>query len=106
MSEAGSERAAQRVMIVNQKGLHARASAKFAKLAAQYESRISVSHEGIDAAANSIMDLLLLAAHRGCEIELQAEGSDAAQAVTALASLVADGFGELEEDAGCSPVPI
>ncbi|MEO1101059.1 MAG: HPr family phosphocarrier protein [Pseudomonadota bacterium] len=101
-----SEQAAQRVVIVNQKGLHARASAKFAKLAAQYESKVSVSHEGVDAAANSIMDLLLLAAHRGCEIELHAEGPDAAQAVTALASLVADGFGELEEDAGCSPAPI
>lgn len=102
MSEGQSGIAAQRVVVVNKKGLHARASAKFAKLAAQYEAPVRVLHDGVDAAGNSIMDLLLLAAHRGCEIELRAEGVDAAQAVTALASLVADGFGELEEDAGVS----
>ena len=59
-------------------------------------------HDGQTASARSIMDLLLLAAHRGSEIELEADGPDAEAAVTALASLVAEGFGELAED-GADP---
>lgn len=94
-----SQLARQFVTIVNDKGLHARASAKLARLAAEFSADVTVSHEGVSASAKSIMDLLLLAAHRGCEIELKAAGPDAPQAVTAIASLVANGFGELQEDA-------
>lgn len=97
MTELKSK-AAQRVTIVNEKGLHARASAKLAKLAGRYESTITVRHEAESASARSIMDLLMLVAHQGCEIELTAEGVDAAEAVTALGALVAEGFGELDED--------
>jgi phosphocarrier protein HPr len=86
--------ASQRATIVNRKGLHARAAARLSRLAGEFDSRVIVSHEGETADARSIMDLLMLVAHKGCEVELNAEGPDAAEAVTALASLIADGFGE------------
>ena len=87
--------ATQRVTIVNRKGMHARASAKFAKLSSEYDAIIQVLHDGEIASSRSIMDLLMLVAAQGCEIEIRGTGQDAAKAVTALASLVADGFGEL-----------
>lgn len=102
MTSDQASRARQRVTVVNVKGLHARASAALSRLAGQYESRIMISNNGEQANARSIMDLLLLVAARGCEIEIEAEGPDAAQAVTAIASLVADGFGE---DHGPGPIP-
>ena len=90
--------ATARVTIVNRKGLHARASAKVAKLAArlagEYDARVIVRHEGEAADARSIMDLLMLVAHTGCEIELAGSGPQASEAVEAIAALVADGFGE------------
>ena len=89
--------ASQRAMIVNRKGLHARASARLSRLAGEFQSRIIVSHEGETADARSIMDLMMLVAHKGCEVDINAEGPDAAEAVTALASLIADGFGEQGE---------
>ena len=88
----------QRVHIVNKKGLHARASAALSKLAGEYESNVTIHHEGLSASAVSIMDLMMLIAHRGAEIEIRGLGPDAPQAVTAIASLVASGFGELEDD--------
>ncbi len=96
MSDAAEGKLAiQRVVIVNRKGMHARASAKFSKLAAAYDAHIEVMHDGITANATSIMDLLMLVAAQGCEVEIRGQGSDAAEAVSALASLIADGFGEL-----------
>lgn len=90
--------AARRVMIVNRKGLHARASARLSKLAAQFDAHVLVYHEAECADARSIMDLLMLVAHTGCEVELQAEGPQAVEAVTAIASLIAEGFGERGPD--------
>ena len=89
--------ARQSVTIVNRKGLHARASAKLSKLASEFRSKVIVRHEGEEADARSIMDLLMLVAAQGCEVELAATGPDAAEAVTAIASLIADGFGESGE---------
>lgn len=86
--------ASQRATIVNRKGLHARASASLSRLAGEFESKISVAHEGETANARSIMDLMMLVAHTGCEVDITAEGPDAAEAVTAIASLIAAGFGE------------
>lgn len=86
--------ATARVTIVNRKGLHARASAKVAKLAAEYDAKVIVRHEGEAADARSIMDLLMLVAHTGCEIELTGNGPQAREAVDAITALVADGFGE------------
>ncbi|MEM9740541.1 MAG: HPr family phosphocarrier protein [Pseudomonadota bacterium] len=92
--QKSSEPALQRVTIVNIRGLHARASAALSKVAAQFDATVTVSHKGVTADARSIMDLLLLVAPKGSEIEISAEGCEAAEAVTAIAVLVADGFGE------------
>ena len=83
-----------RVEICNQKGLHARASAAFARLSNEYSAQVSVAHEGVTADGGSIMDLLFLAASKGCVIEISADGEDADQAVNALKTLVENRFGE------------
>ena len=82
--------------IVNQRGLHARASAKLAKLAAEYDAQVFVSHESETADARSIMDLLMLVAHTGCVVEIKGRGAQADEAVNAIARLIDDGFGETD----------
>ncbi|MEM9669041.1 MAG: HPr family phosphocarrier protein [Pseudomonadota bacterium] len=91
-------KASQRVTIVNKKGLHARASASFARIAGTYRSAISVTFNGLTVNGTHIMDLMLLAAHKGAEIEIIAEGEDAEVAAGALQLLVSNGFGELRVD--------
>ena len=80
--------------ICNQRGLHARASAKFVKLASEFESEIQVTRDGVTVDARSIMGLLMLGAGIGCGVEIEAEGADAAQAIEALSDLVARKFDE------------
>lgn len=87
----------QRVEIVNRKGLHARASAKLARLAAELPNRVTVAFEGESADARSIMDLLCLGAGHGSEVTLSAEGEGAQEALHAVMDLFAEGFGELSE---------
>lgn len=82
------------VMIVNQRGLHARASAKFVKTASAFPCDITVSRDDQSADGKSIMDLLMLGAGIESEIEIAAEGDMARDAIEALAQLVADKFGE------------
>jgi phosphocarrier protein HPr len=82
------------VTIRNRKGLHARASAKFVKCAEQFDAEITVTREGQSVGGTSIMGLMMLAASPGCQIQIVAEGPQAAAAVQALTELVADGFGE------------
>ena len=82
------------VNICNQRGLHARASAKFVKLASGFESEIRVTRDGVTVDARSIMGLLMLGAGIGCGVEIEAEGADAAQAIEALSDLVARKFDE------------
>lgn len=89
--------AARRATIVNRKGLHARASAKLAKLAAEYDAQVFVSHESETADARSIMDLLMLVAHTGCTVEIKGRGNQADAAVSAIAALIEDGFGEVDK---------
>lgn len=97
MSAPGEMAAASaRVEIVNVKGLHARASAKFAEVAQTFDASIQVSRDSLSVSGGSLMGLLLLAASKGCFIDIQASGPDAADAVTALSELVADRFGEKE----------
>ncbi len=84
------------LLIVNQRGLHARASRKLAELALAYEARITVKREDEAADATSLMDLMMLGAGVGSEIEVVAEGLQAAEALDAIARLVADKFGEGE----------
>lgn len=80
--------------IINEKGLHARASAKFVEVAEGFSSRVTVSKDGMDASGDSIMGLLMLAASRGTSINVRANGDDAEAAMDALEALVADKFGE------------
>ena len=82
------------VEIVNQRGLHARASAKFVKTAAAYDAEVTVTKDGTTVDARSIMGLMMLAAGQGAEIEIAAEGPEAAAALQALAQLVEARFDE------------
>ncbi|WP_279482761.1 HPr family phosphocarrier protein [Aureimonas sp. SK2] len=84
----------QTLTIVNRKGLHARASAKFVQLAERFECEITISREGLSVGGQSIMGLMMLAAGQGTTIDIRAEGQDAGEAVAAIAALVADRFGE------------
>lgn len=80
--------------IVNQRGLHARASAKFVKLAETFDAKITVSRAGESVGGTSIMGLMMLAASKGCDVLISAEGDDAQAALDALGALIADRFGE------------
>jgi phosphocarrier protein len=82
--------------IVNQRGLHARAAAKFVALAERFGASVDVLKDGQSVSARSIMGLMLLGAGPGSEIELRAEGWDAREALEALAALVEAGFGETD----------
>jgi len=80
--------------ICNQRGLHARASAKFVKTASEYEAEVLVSKDGTTVDARSIMGLLMLGAGIGSTIEVSASGEQAEQALAALSDLVARRFDE------------
>ena len=82
------------LQIVNEKGLHARASAKLVETVEAFEADVEVSKDGLSASGDSIMGLLMLAAAKGSSIEIEATGPDAAQLADALEALVADRFGE------------
>jgi phosphocarrier protein HPr len=84
------------LQIVNQRGLHARASRKLAELVLAYDVAVTVRREGEAADGTSLMDLMMLGAGIGSEIEVEAEGAQAAEALDAIARLVADKFGEGE----------
>jgi phosphocarrier protein len=91
-----SEPAVRTVEIVNKRGLHARASAKFVKMASTFDAEVRVSKDGQTVDARSIMGLMMLAAGPGCCIEIEAEGADAEAAVKALQDLVSARFDEDE----------
>ena len=84
----------QDLRIVNEKGLHARASAKFVEVVEQFDADARVAREGMDCSGDSIMGLLMLAASRGTTIEVTTSGPQADALMAALATLVADRFGE------------
>lgn len=84
------------VLICNAKGLHARASAKFVQTAGRFKSKIVVTKDGQSVTGTSIMGLMMLAAGRGTELELAAEGEDAQDAMVAICELIANKFGEGE----------
>ena len=80
--------------IVNEKGLHARASAKLAEVVEEFDADAEVSRDGLEASGDSIMGLLMLAASRGTSIEVVTEGAAATELADALEALVANRFGE------------
>ena len=84
------------VRIQNKLGLHARASAKLATEASRFNSEIILSKDGIEINAKSIMGIMMLAACRGSELSLRAEGPDAEAALEAIEILVNSRFGEGE----------
>lgn len=83
-----------RLEIINEKGLHARASAKLVEVVEAFDARAEVSNAGQSASGDSIMGLLMLAASKGTFIDVQTSGPDAEPLAEALAALVANMFGE------------
>jgi phosphocarrier protein HPr len=84
----------RRLAIVNEKGLHARASAKLVEVVEGFDATAELSREGMSASGDSIMGLLMLAAAKGTTIDVQTTGPDADALAEALEVLVADKFGE------------
>jgi phosphocarrier protein HPr len=82
------------IEIINKKGLHARASAKFVQTAERFEAAVTVTRGSETVGGTSIMGLMMLAAGPGTVITIAATGVEAAAAVEALVALVASGFGE------------
>jgi phosphocarrier protein len=80
--------------IVNEKGLHARASARFVETVEKFDAPATVTRDGMEAMGDSIMGLLMLAAARGTSIDVVTEGSEAEALIAALRDLVANRFGE------------
>ncbi len=93
MSEPASP-ASRRVVIVNKRGLHARAAARFARLAETFAAEVTVAGNGLTEPGRSIMGLMMLAAGPGATLEITARGADGDAALNALAALVAGGFDE------------
>lgn len=94
IAEAGTGAVERDLEIVNQRGLHARASARFVQVAGAYDAAVTVEKDGIAVGGTSIMGLMMLAAATGSFIRVRAEGPQALDAIRAIEALVADRFGE------------
>ena len=86
----------KRITIINKLGLHARAAAKFVKLASSFDSEVRLARGDHVVNGKSIMGVMMLAAAKGTELELAVEGRDAKEAVSKLEQLVLERFGEPE----------
>ncbi len=86
----------RKLIIVNKLGLHARAAAKFVQMASGFKADIMVARESKEVNGKSIMGVMMLAAGKGTEIRVMADGSDEEQALEQLEKLVGDRFGEAE----------
>ena len=82
------------VMVVNHAGIHARPSAEIVKTTAKFKASVTLSLDGLDVNAKSIMGVMMLAAPCGSEVAVRAEGDDADAAIAALTALFANKFGE------------
>jgi phosphocarrier protein HPr len=91
---AGGGPLVRRVTIVNRRGLHARAAAKFVKAAERFGAEVKVTKDDLTVTGTSILGLMMLAAGIGSTLTLAAEGEDAQAAMDALCGLVEGGFGE------------
>ena len=80
--------------IVNEKGLHARASAKFVDMVEQFDASATIEKDGIDACGDSIMGLLMLVASKGTQVNIKTEGVQAQELLNALGELISNRFGE------------
>ncbi|WP_370640246.1 HPr family phosphocarrier protein [Aurantimonas sp. HBX-1] len=93
-SEAPRAPGARVLTIVNRRGLHARASARFVQTAENFDAELTISRDGLSVGGQSIMGLMMLAASQGCTIEVSATGAEATEALDAIEALVANRFGE------------
>ena len=82
------------VRILNKNGLHARPAAEIVKISARYQSEVTLLHDGMEVNGKSIMGVMMLAAECGATLVLRTEGSDADEAIEALAALILNKFGE------------
>ena len=94
MNEAPAGMARRLATICNQRGLHARAAARFVKTAGQFDAEVRVRKNGAEVSGRSIMGLMMLAAASGTAVEITATGRDAANAVETLARLIECKFDE------------
>jgi phosphocarrier protein len=86
--------ASKELLIINKRGLHARASAKFVQTVDGFDAEVTVSTDGMTVGGTSIMGLMMLAASPGCSVFVTATGAEAQEVLAALDALVADRFGE------------
>ena len=82
------------VRILNKNGLHARPAAEIVKISARFQSEIALVHDGMEVNGKSIMGVMMLAAECGATLVLRADGTDADEAIDALAMLILNKFGE------------
>ena len=94
MTDAGAPARTVTLTIVNRRGLHARASAKFVKTLEVFKADVTVERDGQRVGGTSIMGLLMLAAGKGTQIAVSATGPEADAALAAITQLVESGFGE------------
>ena len=83
-----------KAIVANQRGLHARAAAKFVRLAAGFDAETTVSKRGMTVSGRSILGLMMLAAGPGTELEITAKGREAEEAIEVLGSIIEAGFEE------------
>src|SRR5258706_14662167 len=88
------DRAEKQVVIQNELGLHARAATKLVQLASKYPCELTVTKDGHEVNGKSIMGVLMLVASKGTTVTLRAKGDKAGEAITAIAALIDDKFGE------------
>jgi len=93
-NDKGQPAVSRSATICNRRGLHARAAAKFVKLAGRFQAEVMVTKRGMEVSGLSIMGLMMLAAGPGCTIELKGSGSEAEAAVQALVELIEGKFDE------------
>jgi phosphocarrier protein len=91
---AGNKTVRRRVTIINSRGLHARAAARFAKTVGAFDAEVTVSKGELTVSGLSIMGLMMLAATPGSDVDLVAGGNDAGAVIEALVALIADRFDE------------
>ncbi len=89
-----AETVTRTLKIVNEKGLHARASAKLVEVVEAHDAMAEVRKDGLDASGDSIMGLLMLGGSKGTSIEVETSGPEAKKLADAITALVADKFGE------------
>jgi len=94
MSDAAAGAVRRVLEIVNKKGLHARASAKFVQTVEKFDAEVTVTRGSESVGGTSIMGLMMLSAGTGTEITIEASGKQAAEIMDALVTLVTSGFGE------------